>query len=78
MTKGPHPGEERELQELLRNAAAVVFLGLFTVIVVVVLVSEVLQDRDLDTTLLLGLATSAATAALALLGVQALLQRGDG
>lgn len=50
-------------------------MGLFAVIVVVVLFSEVLQDRDLDATLLLGLATSAATAALALLGVQALLQR---
>lgn len=75
MNRGPHD-EERELQELLRNAAAVVLLGLFAVIVVVVLISEVLQDRDLDTTLLLGLATSAVTAALALFGVQVALQRG--
>jgi hypothetical protein len=70
------PGrDERELQELLRNAAAVVLLGLFAVIVVVALFSEVLQDRELDTTLLLGLATSTVTAASALLGVQ-LVMRG--
>lgn len=67
--------DERELQELLRNAAVVVLLGLFVVIVVVVLASEVLQDRDIDTTLVLGLAGSTITAATALLGTQLVLMR---
>ena len=75
MTREPHRDDERELQELIRNAAAVVLLGLFATIVVVALLSEVFQDRDLDTGLLLGLATSAITAASALLGVQLLMRK---
>lgn len=61
--------DERELQELLRLAAGVVFIAAFALIVVVVLISEVFQDRDLNTTLLLGLATTAATAAATMLGI---------
>lgn len=75
MTREPQRDDERELQELIRNAAAVVLLGLFATIVVVALLSEVFQDRDLDTALLLGLATSAITASAALLGVQLLMRK---
>ena len=47
----------------------------FLLIVIVVLISEVVQDRDLDTALLLGLGTSALTAATAMFGVQVVLGR---
>lgn len=74
--------EERELQDLLRAAAAVVLIVLFALVVVVTLVSPYLTDRAPDTTLLLGLSSSALGAALALLGVQVAISRrkdgGDG
>jgi len=64
------PDEERELQELVRIAAAVVLLVLFALVVIVTLVTPYLTDRSPDTTLLLGLSSSALGAALALMGVQ--------
>lgn len=75
MSGGPRRDDERELQELLRLAAGVVFSLSFLLIVVVVLISEVFQDRDLDTALLLGLGTSSLTAATAMFGVQVVLGR---
>ena len=67
--------EERELQVLLRNAAAIVLLGLFVLMVVVILVTPFLSERSVDTTLLLGLAASVVGAMLTLLGVQVSLDR---
>lgn len=67
--------EERELQVLLRNVAAVVLLGLFVVMVVVILVMPFVTDRQVDTTLLLGLTASVVGAMLALLGVQVSMDR---
>lgn len=71
----PRPTDEREIQELLRNAAIVVLLALFVAIVLVVLAMPFLTDREPNVTLLLGLGGSTITAALALLGVQLALWR---
>jgi hypothetical protein len=62
----PRRDDEKELSELLRNAAGVVFVSAFVLIVVVAVLVEGIEDR---TTLLLGLATSALTAAGAMFGV---------
>jgi hypothetical protein len=67
--------EERELQVLLRNVAALVLLGLFVLMVVVILVTPFVTDRTVDTTLLLGLAASVVGAMLTLLGVQVSIDR---
>jgi len=72
------PDDEREIQELVRVAAAVVLLVLFVLIVVVTLVTPYLTERAPDTTLLLGLSSSALGAALALMGVQFALNRKQG
>lgn len=69
------PDDEKELQELLRAAAAVVLLVLFSLVVVATLIGPFLSDRAPDTTLLLGLSSSALGAALALLGVQVAISR---
>lgn len=74
MSRG-NKDDERELQELLRLSAGVVFSGAFVLIVVVALAMPFLTERSPDTTLLLGLATSALTAAAAMFGVQVLLSR---
>lgn len=74
MPRAPRPNEERELQELLRNAAGVVFVAAFALIVLVALAMPFITDRQPDTTLLLGLATSALTAAAAMFGVQLVLR----
>lgn len=74
MSRG-NKDDERELQELLRLSAGVVFSGAFVLIVVVALAMPFLTERSPDTTLLLGLATSALTAAAAMFGVQILLSR---
>ena len=70
----PSPNEERELQELLRNAAGVVFTGAFFLIVLVAIAMPFLTDREPNVTLLLGLGTSALTAAGAMFGVQLVLR----
>lgn len=67
--------EEREIQELLRNAAAVVLIILFSLIVLVTLLGPFLSDRAPDTAALVGLGSSALGAAVALLGVQLALSR---
>lgn len=71
----PRNDEERELQELLRASAAVVLIVLFALVVVVTLIGPFLSDRAPDTTLLLGLSSSALGAALALMGVQVAISR---
>jgi hypothetical protein len=73
----PRHDDERELQILLRNIAAVVILVLLALIVVVALVTPYLADRAPDTTLLLGLTASLVGALLALLGVQVALRKKD-
>lgn len=67
--------DERELQVLLRNVAAVVLLGLLALIVIVTLVTPFVSERSVDTTLLLGLAASVVGAMLTLLGVQVSIDR---
>lgn len=68
------PDEERELHEQLRLASGVVFVGVFVFIVLAAVFMPAAQDR---TTLLLGLATSAITAAAAMFGVTLALRRRD-
>jgi len=63
--------DERELQELLRNAAGVVFVAAFMFIVVA---AVFLPEAETRTTLLLGLATSAGTAAAAMFGVSVVMR----
>jgi len=70
----PRRDDERELQELLRAAAGVVFVAAFGLIVLAAVFMPAAEER---TTLLLGLATSALTAAGAMFGVSLIL-RGKG
>lgn len=58
--------EERELRELLRLGAGAVFAGAFILIVLAAVFTDGIETR---TTLLLGLATTALTAAGAMFGV---------
>lgn len=74
MPRVPRHDEERELQELLRNAAGVVFTGVFVLIVLAAVAMPFITDREPNATLLLGLATSALTAAAAMFGVQLVLR----
>ena len=74
----PRKDEERELQEVLRNVAAVVLLGLLALIVVFAVITPLVTDRSADTTLLLGLTASLTGALLAVLGVQVVLNRNRG
>lgn len=67
-------GEERELQELLRNVAAIVMLILIALIVVVALAAPFLH-ATLDSTLILGLFAALMGALPVLLGVQFLLKK---
>ena len=67
----PRHDDERELAELLRLSSGAVFVVAFVAIVLAAIFLPDVADR---TTLLLGLATSALTAASAMFGVS-LLER---
>jgi len=74
----PRRDDERELQVLLRNIAAVVLLFTFVFIALAAVLVPVLTDSaELDTTLLLGLSASIMGALPVLLGVQLALSRKD-
>ena len=71
------PDAETDLQLLLRLAAAVVLLVLFSFLVVAAVIVPIIFDRELDTTLVLGLAASILGAIPVMLGVSIALRGKD-
>lgn len=66
---------ESELQFLLRLAIAVVLIALFAFVVITAILVPVFTERDLDTTLVLGLGASILGAIPVMLGVTIALSR---
>ena len=71
------PRGEDELSILLRLAIAVVLISLFAFLVVASILIPVMTNRDVDTTLVLGLGASILGAIPVMLGVTIALTRKD-
>ena len=71
------PRGEDELSILLRLAIAVVLITLFAFLVVASILVPVITERDVDTTLVLGLGASILGAIPVMLGVTIALTRKD-
>ena len=71
------PRGEDELSILLRLAIAVVLISLFAFLVVASILVPVMTERDVDTTLVLGLGASILGAIPVMLGVTIALTRKD-